>query len=187
MQFFLEILQRKWHIWGVNQTSPPLPTLNIPWPLTERHFVWLGRLLQYYLLLLAGLFPKSMPRSRQVSTGMCVRKLPWHLRKFISFGHPVAKLVVLPSCERTTWPCVFDGLDLKPLISSSRHVCGLVVNFFLRFYVRLVYYYCVSWRKKKFFTWKREPWCCFRVVLNFFSTNFAWIICGYKVRSTMYI
>ena len=102
--FFLEILQRKWHIWGVNQTSPPLPTLNIPWPLTERHFVWLGRLLQYYLLLLAYLFPKSMPRSRQVSTGMCVRKLPWHLRKFISFGHPVAKLVVLPSCERTTWP-----------------------------------------------------------------------------------
>ena len=88
---------------GVNQTSPPLPTLNIPWPLTERHFTWLARLL-LAVVLLTGLFPKSMPRSRQVSTGMCVRKLPWHLRKFISFGHPVAKLVVLPSCERTTWP-----------------------------------------------------------------------------------
>ena len=45
MQLVLKILQSKWHIWGVNQTSPPLPTLNIPWPLTERHFVWLGRLL----------------------------------------------------------------------------------------------------------------------------------------------
>ena len=28
----------------VNKTSPPapLPALNIPWPLTERHFAWLG-------------------------------------------------------------------------------------------------------------------------------------------------
>ena len=65
MQLVLKILQRKWHIWGVNQTSPPLPTLKIPWPLTERHFTWLGRLLQYYSLLLTCWFVPKVDAKKQ--------------------------------------------------------------------------------------------------------------------------